>query len=47
MSEKKREKAVRVGGSKRTAAEITKSALAFVLFIIYMIPFFAGSDQLL
>ena len=39
MSKKGREKAVRVGGSKRTAAEIGKSALAFALFLIYMIPF--------
>ena len=39
MSGKKQEKAVRVGGSKRTAAEITKSVLAFLLFIVYMIPF--------
>ena len=36
MSEKKQEKAVRVGGSKRTAAEITKSVLAFLLFIVYV-----------
>ncbi len=35
----KKNGAVRVGGSKRAVKEYTKTALAFLLFIVYMIPF--------
>lgn len=38
MSQQKTE-AVRVGGTKRAVLDNTKTILAFVLFIIYMIPF--------